>query len=82
MTRYLVLAAVGVAALGAVRARRGAPAGGCGRGSASLREAMRDRQYRRLYLATALMGVPLFVPFVYLPPTRRTAASTRCSRPG
>ena len=28
---------------------------------------MRDRQYRRLYLATALMGVPLFVPFVYLP---------------
>jgi len=35
--------------------------------AASLRDAMRDPQYRRLYLATALLGVPLFVPFVYLP---------------
>src|SRR5665809_97427 len=38
-----------------------------GAGSVSLREALRDPQYRGLYLATALLGVPLFVPFVYLP---------------
>ena len=64
---YLVLAAVGVAALGlCALAAAPAPAGRA-RGSASLREALRDPQYRRLYLATALLGVPLFVPFVYLP---------------
>ena len=64
---YLVLAAVGVAALG-LCALGAAPAPvGHGAGSVSLREALRDSQYRRLYLATALLGVPLFVPFVYLP---------------
>ena len=64
---YLVLAAVGVAALG-LCALAAAPApAAAGAGSASLREALRDPQYRRLYLATALLGVPLFVPFVYLP---------------
>jgi MFS family permease len=35
--------------------------------AASLGDALRDPGYRRLYLATALLGVPLFVPFVYLP---------------
>ena len=64
---YLVLAAVGVAALG-LCALAAAPAPVKeGAVSASLRAAMRDPQYRRLYLATALLGVPLFVPFVYLP---------------
>jgi len=64
---YLVLAAVGVAALG-LCALAAAPApAAAGAGSVSLREALRDPQYRRLYLATALLGVPLFVPFVYLP---------------
>ena len=64
---YLVLAVVGVAALG-LCALAAAPApAGAGAGSASLREALRDPQYRGLYLATALLGVPLFVPFVYLP---------------
>jgi MFS family permease len=64
---YLVLAAVGVTALG-LCALAAAPAPqGTGPGSVSLRAALRDAQYRRLYLATALLGVPLFVPFVYLP---------------
>ena len=64
---YLVLAAVGVAAL-LLCALAAAPAPV--RGSAvasSLADALRDRQYRLLYLATALLGIPLFVPFVYLP---------------
>jgi MFS family permease len=64
---YLVLAAVGVAALALCALAAAPPPVREGAGSASLREAMRDRQYRRLYLATALLGVPLFVPFVYLP---------------
>jgi MFS family permease len=64
---YLVLAAAGtlalvVCALGAARA----PVAD-GAASASLRDVLRDVQYRRLYLATALLGIPLFVPFVYLP---------------
>jgi MFS family permease len=64
---YLVLAAVGVAALGlCALAAAPAPAGESAAGS-SLADALRDRQYRLLYLATALLGIPLFVPFVYLP---------------
>jgi len=64
---YLTLAALGVAALG-VCALAVAPAPVSeGAAAASLREAVRDPQYRRLYVATALLGVPLFVPFVYLP---------------
>ncbi len=64
---YLVLAAVGVAALGlCALGAAPAPAGGGAAGS-SLADALRDRQYRLLYLATALLGIPLFVPFVYLP---------------
>ena len=64
---YLVLAAVGVAALGLCALAAAPPPVRGGAGSASLRDALRDAQYRRLYLATALLGVPLFVPFVYLP---------------
>ena len=64
---YLVLAAVGVAALGLCALAAAPPPVREGAGSVSLRAALRDAQYRRLYLATALMGVPLFVPFVYLP---------------
>ena len=65
---YLVLAAAGAAALilCALAAARPPPAA-VGAVATSLREAMRDVQYRRLYLATALLGIPLFVPFVYLP---------------
>jgi MFS family permease len=33
----------------------------------TLGEAVRDRDYRRLYLAMVLMAVALFVPFVHLP---------------
>ncbi|MCZ2805571.1 MFS transporter [Modestobacter sp. VKM Ac-2983] len=33
----------------------------------TLRQAVRDRDYRRLYLASGLMAVALFVPFVHLP---------------
>jgi predicted MFS family arabinose efflux permease len=64
---YLVLAALGVAAL-VLSALAVAPAPAAeGAIRASLRDALRDSQYRRLYVATALLGVPLFVPFVYLP---------------
>jgi MFS family permease len=64
---YLVLAAIGVGAL-ALCALAVAPAPEGERAvAASLRHALRDSQYRRLYAATALLGVPLFVPFVYLP---------------
>ena len=64
---YLVLAAVGAGAL-VLCALAAAPAPVNARAvSASLGEALRDREYRRLYVATALLGVPLFVPFVYLP---------------
>ncbi len=64
---YLVLAAAGTVAL-VLCALAAAPApAGEGAVGASLREAFGDVQYRRLYLATALLGIPLFVPFVYLP---------------
>ncbi|HYH88036.1 MAG TPA: MFS transporter [Solirubrobacteraceae bacterium] len=64
---YLVLAAVGAGAL-ALCALAVAPApAGEGTVFSSLGDALRDRQYRLLYLAIALLGVPLFVPFVYLP---------------
>ena len=64
---YLILAATGVASL-CLCALGAAPAPAvAGARSASLREALRDPQYRGLYLATALLAVPLFVPFVYLP---------------
>jgi MFS family permease len=65
---YLVLAAAGTVALilCALAAARPPPAI-AGAVATSLRDAMRDVQYRRLYLATALLGIPLFVPFVYLP---------------
>ena len=49
---------------------RSAPRGAAGRGGDGGRVAAPSdarRQYRRLYLATALLGIPLFVPFVYLP---------------
>ena len=64
---YLVLAAAGAGAL-ALCALAVAPAPALhGAATASLGDALRDRRYRLLYLATALLGVPLFVPFVYLP---------------
>ena len=64
---YLVLAAIGVGVL-ALCALAAAPAPVSRRaGGASLGDALRDPVYRRLYVATALLGVPLFVPFVYLP---------------
>ena len=64
---YLVLAAAGAGAL-ALCALAVAPApAGEGTVFSSLGDALRDRQYRRLYIAIALLGVPLFVPFVYLP---------------
>ena len=64
---YLVLAVAGAGAL-ALCALAVAPApAGEGTVFSSLGDALRDRQYRLLYIATALLGVPLFVPFVYLP---------------
>jgi MFS family permease len=66
-TSYLVLAGVGAGAL-TLCALAAVPAPvGARSMTASLGEALRDREYRRLYVATALLGVPLFVPFVYLP---------------
>ena len=52
----------------AVRARGGARARRrSGRSPPRCATRCAIRGYRRLYLATALLGVPLFVPFVYLP---------------
>jgi MFS family permease len=64
---YLVLAAVGAGALVLCALAAARPPAREGAATASLGDALRDRQYRRLYVATALLGVPLFVPFVYLP---------------
>jgi MFS family permease len=64
---YLVLAAVGVAALGLCALAAAPPPASGDAEATSLGDAFRDRQYRLLYLATALLGIPLFVPFVYLP---------------
>jgi MFS family permease len=64
---YLVLAAAGIASLGLCALAAAPPPAAERVVTASLGEALRDRQYRRLYVATALLGVPLFVPFVYLP---------------
>ena len=43
------------------------PPVGTGPAALTLAEAVRDRDYRRLYLAMGLMAVALFVPFVHLP---------------
>jgi MFS family permease len=64
---YLVLAAVGVGTLVLCSLAAARPPASAFAGSASLRDALRDRQYRNVYVATALLGIPLFVPFVYLP---------------
>ena len=63
---YLVLAAVGVAVLLAAAVVVRPPPGGAG-AAAPLWSRLRDREYLRLYLASVLLSVALFVPFVHLP---------------
>jgi MFS family permease len=64
---YLVLAAIGVGVLALCALAAARPPVPERPVNASLGHALRDSGYRRLYVATALLGVPLFVPFVYLP---------------
>ena len=64
---HLVLGLAGAAVLAVcalVVARPPVPAGPA---ALTLRDAVRNRDYRRLYLASGLMAVALFVPFVHLP---------------
>jgi MFS family permease len=64
---YLVMAAFGVAVLClcALAARR--PPVGLHPPGTPLREALREPDYRRIYVSGMLVSIALFVPFVYLP---------------
>ena len=51
-----------------------------GPASLTLGEAVRDRDYRRLYVAMGIIAVALFVPFVHLPGYAEASGSTRSPR--
>ncbi|CCG03633.1 Major facilitator superfamily MFS_1 [Blastococcus saxobsidens DD2] len=64
---HLVLGLAGAVVLVACSLVVSRPPVQAGPAALTLREAVRNRDYRRLYLASGLMAVALFVPFVYLP---------------
>ena len=64
---YLVFGAVGAAVLVACALVADPPPVATGPAALTLGEAVRDRDYRRLYLSAALLAIALFVPFVHLP---------------
>ncbi|WP_346623810.1 MFS transporter [Blastococcus montanus] len=64
---HLVLGLAGAAVLTACAFVVERPPVQAGPAALTLREAARNRDYRRLYLASGLMAVALFVPFVHLP---------------
>ncbi|MGY1780670.1 MFS transporter [Geodermatophilus sp. SYSU D01036] len=64
---HLVLGAVGAAVLLVCAAVVARPPVQAGPAALTLAEAVRNRDYRRLYLASGLLSVALFVPFVHLP---------------
>ena len=64
---YLVFGAVGAAVLVACALVSDPPPVATGPAALTLGEAVRDRDYRRLYLSAALLAIALFVPFVHLP---------------
>ena len=66
-TTHLVLGLAGAAVLAVCALVVARPPVQSGPAALTLREAARDRDYRRLYLASGLMAVALFVPFVHLP---------------
>jgi MFS family permease len=66
-TTHLVLGVAGAAVLVVCALLVAPPPVQTGPAALTLGEAVRDRDYRRLYLAMGLMAVALFVPFVHLP---------------
>ncbi|MGY2002597.1 MFS transporter [Blastococcus sp. SYSU DS1024] len=64
---HLVLGLAGAVVLLACASVVRRPPVQAGPAALTLREAVRNRDYRRLYLASGLMAVALFVPFVHLP---------------
>jgi MFS family permease len=68
---HLLLGAVGAAVLLVCALVVAPPPVQTGPAALTLGEAVRSRDYRRLYLAMGLMAVALFVPFVHLPGAAR-----------
>ncbi len=66
-TTHLVLGLVGAAVLVVCALVVTRPPVQAGPAALTVREAVRNRDYRRLYLASGLLSVALFVPFVHLP---------------
>jgi MFS family permease len=64
---HLLLGMTGAAVLGVCALVVAPPPVQTGPAALTLGEAVRNRVYRRLYLAMGLMAVALFVPFVHLP---------------
>ncbi|TYP88964.1 cyanate permease [Blastococcus xanthinilyticus] len=64
---HLVLGLAGAVVLGGCALVVQPPPVQTGPAALTLREAVRNRDYRRLYLASGLLSVALFVPFVHLP---------------
>jgi MFS family permease len=66
-TTHLVLGLAGALVLVACALVVARPPVQAGPAALTLREAVRNRDYRRLYLASGVLSVALFVPFVHLP---------------
>ena len=64
---HLLFGLVGAAVLGVCALVVARPPVHTGPAVLTLGQAVRDRDYQRLYVAMALMGIALFVPFVHLP---------------
>jgi MFS family permease len=64
---HLLLGVAGAAVLLVCASVVARPPAQTGPAALTLGQAVRSRDYRRLYLAMGLMGVALFVPFVHLP---------------
>ena len=66
-TTHLVLGLTGAVVLAACALVVTRPPVQAGPATLTVREAVRNRDYRRLYLASVILTVALFVPFVHLP---------------
>ncbi|SFO68951.1 Predicted arabinose efflux permease, MFS family [Geodermatophilus dictyosporus] len=76
-TTHLVLGVGGAAVLVACALVVPRPPVRPGPAALTLEEAVRNRDYRRLYLASVLLSVALFVPFVHLPGYAEQAGADR-----
>lgn len=74
---HLLLGAAGAAVLGICALVVRSPPVRPGPAALTLGEAVRNRDYRRLYLASGLLSVALFVPFVHLPGYAEQAGADR-----